>query len=426
MRFVSKIGLWVFVITIAAHTLSPVCTVSDSVWTIHTSLSILHEGNTDLDEYRPVLEEWKYWGTRIRDGHVYYYFPLGPSLAALPIVAPLDQLSKLLIGVNLRKQLQTHVADEVERFVGSVYVALTALIIYAIALRSGLSWKLSVLAAFLFAFCTPAWSTASRALWQHAPSMFLLSLTLYLLVAGRENPRAVPWSGLTMALSYIVRPTNSLSIAVLMLYLLLEHRRQFPVALLIFVLPLIPWIAVNRSVWGFVLPPYYQPGRLGMHGSFFQALAANLVSPARGVLVWSPFLLFLPLALAKSARRWRSNKLPLFVAAIVVLHLGIVSSFSHWWAGHSTGPRFMTDMMPYAIFLLFPLALEMRSGRGAGYALPRTVFVLTVAFSLITHSRGACSEGPTDWNTTAPDGSRRTVDDFPERVWDWKDAQFLR
>lgn len=51
-----------------------------------------------------------------------------------------------------------------------------------------LNTRYSLLTVFIFAFCTSAWSTGSRALWQHGPSMLMLSAALYLILSAREKP----------------------------------------------------------------------------------------------------------------------------------------------------------------------------------------------------------------------------------------------
>jgi hypothetical protein len=50
--------------------------------------------------------------------------------------------------------------------------------------------------ALLFAFCTPAWSTASRALWQHGGSTLLITVALLAFFKTEESSN---WLGLAGA-----------------------------------------------------------------------------------------------------------------------------------------------------------------------------------------------------------------------------------
>ena len=47
----------VFVVVFTVYITSPIMTPYDSRWSIHTSMSIIHEGNTDLNEYSSELRE---------------------------------------------------------------------------------------------------------------------------------------------------------------------------------------------------------------------------------------------------------------------------------------------------------------------------------------------------------------------------------
>src|SRR5205809_8123937 len=87
------------------------------------------------------------------------------------------------------------------------------------------------------------------------------------------------------------------------------------------------FVAVNLATFDRLLPPYYAGNRLGLPGSMGDAFAANLVSPNRGLLVFSPVVL-LAVAGLVVARRQRSFSLLDAVAACrVVPHLLAISAF---------------------------------------------------------------------------------------------------
>jgi len=163
------------------------------------ALSFVRQGNLNLDEYQEdVLRNNCYAVERV-DGHYCSLFPIGAPLLAVPFVQLLNEALPSLLAAfpRLRQSLQvssprpydtatigrviTANHGRFEKLVASFLVGLTAALLYPIARRS-LSMPLALLTCGILAFCTSAWSTASRALWQHGPSMLMLTTALYLLL----------------------------------------------------------------------------------------------------------------------------------------------------------------------------------------------------------------------------------------------------
>lgn len=415
----------------------PVNTPFDSKLTPLTAVSLLREGNITLDEYAPTFEKYHH-GVYELNGHVYNFFPLGPSLAALPLVVltdltvrvlePLGRLHPALARplerwrslYDTTGDINLETWNDAQRLFASALVALAGVVMYVLGTLT-LSRPRALLLATVFIFCTPALSTASRALWQHGPSILCLSLVLLCLVKARTEPRWAGWAGLPLALSYVMRPTNSLSVLLLSIYVVWTHPRRalkfFAGALVVAV----PWCAVNLANYGEVLAPYYHSDRLETNAALFsEALAGNLVSPARGLLVFTPVVLLSFWGLVLEWRARTFTRLHAFLLAVVVLHWLAISTFPHWWAGHSYGPRFFTDMVPYLVYFLVPVVRALGwNGEGARRSLTATFAVLAL-ISLSIHIHGASSRKVYQWNSTPVD-----LDFHPERLWDWKDPQFL-
>ena len=79
----------VFTVLTAAYLVCPIKTSFDSQLVIPTAISLLREGNIDLDEYAPTFQR-SHHGESEQAGHIYNYFPLGPSLVALPFIGVAD------------------------------------------------------------------------------------------------------------------------------------------------------------------------------------------------------------------------------------------------------------------------------------------------------------------------------------------------
>jgi hypothetical protein len=414
------IAVMVFVVYAVGDARTP---STDTAGTLQVALSLLHEGNVDLNEYR------NHGGNTLKfNGHELYFFPLGTPLLATPIVFVIDGVLKHVFAFDLYEYLKTapdlEVAARIQQVIASLIAALTCLVIYGIG-RLSLSRGRAVALALIFAFCTPAWSTASRDLWQHTASILLISSALYLILLAERKPSLIQFASLPLAFAYVVRPTNSISILFLTLFVFLKYRPYFlryvawaaPVAILLF--------ASNLALYGSIMQPYYLPQRLGSNPDFVQTLAATLVSPSRGLLVYVPVVLLAGGGVILKLREGRFGALDLAISGIIVAHWLAISSFVHWWGGASFGPRLFTDIMPYFIYLMIPVLAGAHLPQTAGRWAMATAAGGLILVSFLIHYRGATQEATWLWNMAflkvVP-----SVDDDPARLWNWHDPQFWR
>lgn len=276
----------------AVYILSPVTTSTNSAWTFHLAASILRQGNLDLDEYRGVMNLQADYRLREVQGHVYSYYPVATPLLVTPALWLINKVYPLFYPTDFYTYLDTHGPDsrtaKLEKLLASGIVALAAGLIYLIARRE-LDVLKSLIVALIFSFSTSMWSTASRALWQHGPSALFLALGLYLLLRSREKPWLAFWLGLVLGFSYLIRPTNSLAVGFVGLYLLVNHRSQVWLYVCGVGSILVPFVVQNWLTYGNMLPPYsYQLfERLGTPRVFAEGLAGTLISPARGLFIFS-------------------------------------------------------------------------------------------------------------------------------------------
>jgi tetratricopeptide (TPR) repeat protein len=432
----------VFAVVLFTHCLSPVITSFDSMFSIHIAASILREGNTDLDEYRAQIAARDSYGVeeipdprQPGESHLRSFFPIWPSVTAVPLVWLVDVSGRLGITDGLDEILvRPHWFEEplirmpsgwIERFVGSVMMALASVFIFLMA-RTCLGPVGSMVLATVFAFGTPSWSIASRGLWQHTPSIMFMSATLLTLLRAEKSPRSIVWAGPLLACAYLVRPTNSVAVAVLTLFVLIRHPRKFVFYLLLS----LPFVALfflhNRVVCGMWLQPYYAPGRLGENPDFWSALAANWVSPGRGILIFSPILLLCAVSVWLRAARREFTLLDGSLLVILAGHTLAVSSFPAWWAGYSFGPRFMSDVTPLLICLLIPVVQEIGRGPRLKRAALGALFTALAGASFFIHLRGATVPAVHEWNNVPDEWNNVPDEEMPAHVWDWGDLQFLR
>lgn len=418
---------------------SPLKVQSDSVWSVPVALSLLREGDVDLDEYAATVERTGHYAVVEAGGHLYPLFPLGASLAAVPLLAAFEAALWVVEPLGrwvpaLRKGIERwrersgatgdvrlDFFDTAELLVASVLTSLAVLLVYQAARRRAPVVPAAVV-ALVFALGTSAYSTASRVLWQHSPSLVAVSAVALLLSTHRRTRGGALALGVVAGVAYVVRPTNSLTVLAVGCFLLATRRwRELPFYVLGGALVALPFCAWSQETFGTLLPPYYQPGRLTPGESHVaEALLGNLVSPGRGLFVYSPVaLLACGALLVRGARRALAAHEWVF-AGVLVAHWGVVSTFPHWWAGHSFGPRFFTDVAPYwVLFLVEPVRAALAPARRAR---PGTAaLALSVLLSVAIHTRGSTARAAWGWNDGPPD-----VDAAPARLWDWSDLAFLR
>jgi len=364
-----------------------------------TAASWVLQGNADLDEYAS--------GTFPRqaiDGHIYSIYPPGtaavivvPIWGALAIGLPIDSPEFLAIFGKLAALLLVALS------VGFVYLASAAIARPVPAL----------LGTVAYAFGTSVWATSSQQIWEHAPSHLFVALGTFLLT---RPARRAALAGLALGLAVLVRPTEAFVTAfgALVAWRNGVLRRYLawgvPAAAFLFFYTYVvfgtirPTYPENELPWTW--PP---PGWLGL-----------LISPSRGLFVYSPVVLF---AIAGYAMAWRARSdwsarfvrdASLAVVATYVLY----SLIGYWWGGWVFGTRYLNDVGP-----LFGLGIAFAIDRGALVSrLWRAVFVLALGWSVFLQFAAAgwyyAFWNGYHWDTTP------NVDVNAYRVWDWSDPQW--
>jgi hypothetical protein len=445
-RIAAGLAALVFV----THLLSPNATSGDSHWVVPQIVSLLSEGNADLNEYPDLLREHSFRGLDCVDreyritfpdpaqgcppaSRYYARFPIGPAVVALPPMVAMDLILRVTGQPTLRavgnrgspavraflRRDYVHTSPLVEMALASFLIGLTAAFVYLTG-REFLSRRMAVVLTLLFAYGTAAWSTGSRAMWQHGPEMLMLAAAVYLLVKARAHPSLASWSAVPLVFAYFIRPTGAIALVLLGLFILIHHRERFGKWALLAVVTAAPFVACNFASYRRPLEPYFtqqsflEPA-LRNAGDFLVALAGQCFSPSRGVLVFSPFLLFAVLGVWMAFRRHWQTPLAYPLAAILLLHWIVISAFADWTAGVSYGPRYFSDVMPIFIFFLIPVLATFETGRAPRMAV--AAFATLALIAIAIHFRGAVNWDVERWNEGEVTAAR---------VWDWKDPQFLR
>lgn len=379
----------------------------DTIPARYLPLSVLHDGNFDLDEFPELRATGLPYYLTYTHGHHVSVYPVTAALVALPFYLPLAFLDTGTATTYLP------IAEKI----GAAGIAALSVAFIWLALSAATSRRLALSLTIVYAFGTSTFSTTSQALWQHGPGQLGLCIMLWALVreARREHTNAAGWlllAGLGAGLACAARPTNAI-LALSGLAALLARSRRAPLIAALGLAPAIVWhVGYNHWAFGDPLHLQWSIGDAGpWQGDMVTGLLGLLVSPSRGLFVYSPALLAAAPAVFATTRDSALTPLVRTLSAGVLLTILLYAHWGMWWGGTSYGPRIIADVAPPMTLLLVPSLERLIRGRWTS-----TCWTIAVVWSVGMHAIGAFC-GNLSWNI------RRDVDRHPERLWSWIDNQ---
>jgi hypothetical protein len=300
----------------------------------HVAASLVQERDFDLDEYPEVEPPW----VREDGGRRVSIYPVMSSLMAVPIFAaarvlfPLDETGAALAG----------------KVAASLFSSLAAAVLFmAVARRRGESDGMRT--ALLFALGTSVCST-SQALWQHPAAVLFIAIALLFFSRAEDDSAWAGRAGLPLGLAFAARHADVAIVAVLALAAAVRWPRRIP-WLALWALPPLGFVAwYNGAHFG---SPWSQGfgDASARFGAWGVGHAGLLISPAKGLLVFTPLVLIGVLGLLRT--RPQDRALAATAAAAAIAHWAFVGGWNEWHGGESWGPRMMTDALP-ALLLFLP------------------------------------------------------------------------
>jgi hypothetical protein len=337
------------------------------------------------------------------NGHFVSWYPPGAALiAVVPLAA--------LLPLGARPDTAEFIAL-FGKALGAACAASSVAFVY-LACRRLTAAPVALLAAIGYAFGTSTWSITSQALWQHAPGQVFAAIGAWLL-AGGGGRRAR--AGMFLGLATVARLTN---ISLALAGALAVERRDL-VRYALWGLPSAVFLATYQ--WLSLGTPFaagYPPEPWLARADGFDGL---LISPSRGLFVYSPFLL---LAVVAWWRAWRGRgdearllrATSLGVAGVWLVH----GAFGEWWGGWNFGNRYLLDALP---FMTLAVAVGLRDVVLAR-AWPRVAFAVALAWSVVLQFAGAAYYYEY-WDGAHWDVTPILLDTNLWRLWDVSDPQWL-
>jgi hypothetical protein len=406
--------------------------------------TLWHSGSLTLDSLPDLAQaveskrhyDRPYWLWRSPGGHLLSMYPVVTPVLVAPLYAPAAAVLWLR-GWDAGRIAAW--APALEKVAASSLCALCIGLFYVL-LRRHLERRGATLLTLALAFGTGTWPISSQALWQHGAAELLAVVAL--LAVTRLTPASARWlppaptrwlppaptrwlppaptrwlppaptrwlrlsagAGAACGLLAANRPPDGILAAAVLAYMVLAWRWRAAVALAAAAVAAAPEVWYNEHYFGLLAGGYGVMGLAGPHPFYQHSMLAGalglLLSPAKGLLLFSPIFFFLPAALVagwrvgprtagggagphgadRSALEPPDRRLVACVFAGCLAQL-LFYGLADWRAGACYGPRFLADAMPLWVWLLVPAALPRpgrRGRRALGAALVASIAVQAI------------------------------------------------
>jgi hypothetical protein len=297
--------------------------------------SVLRHGTLTLDPLA-LAEPLPYWAIR-HGGHVWSRYPIAAPLLALPVYLP------AALGPAPDAQ-----RGEPEKLAAALMCAISAGLVLAALRRAGAPAWLAAAATAIYATASPVLTTASQALWQHAPSVLALSAAIWASVRARAGERSfAAWAGLACGVAVAARPTDAIVAAALALALAPLGRRSLLAFAAAGAAPLLATAAYQAVAFGVPWATGYGDEVRAFGTPLGEGLLGVLASPTRGLLTFAPWAAAALAGLCAGARRDALHRALLAACVTTIL---LYARWHTWWGGWCFGPRMLCDLSPLLAF----------------------------------------------------------------------------
>ncbi|MDD5111469.1 MAG: glycosyltransferase family 39 protein [Candidatus Altiarchaeota archaeon] len=381
-------------------------------------LSIIRERDFDLDEFTFLYEnksELPYYLKNI-EGRIVSTYPVFTPLLATPVY-----LLPALTGLDIQSDNVILLA----KISAALMTAISCLFIYWTVKRCA-SEKTALLVTAVYAFGTSNWTISSQDLWQHGPGELFIAMSIYLLIRGLKEEKCIRYAGLALSTAVAIRPTNAIIALVLSAYVLMEHRRQFP-RYILYAAPMALAVLVYSQTYlhsMMLMGQVYNPTER-WDNPLVDGLAGLLMSPAVGLLVYSPIFL---VSLIGALKPWQGERNALntqlryytLATAVFILMWG---KWRYWHGCHVYGPRMLIEILPFLCLFLARPADEMLKNRRLAVLLLALAGISVLAhFAQLADLGGIFNENPIAANALICNGDVYNQ----EAWWDAKNTVYAR
>jgi 4-amino-4-deoxy-L-arabinose transferase-like glycosyltransferase len=392
--------------------------------------SILENHNLYLDQYYNYFNSTfqpPYFVSEI-GGHYLSTYPIVTPVLVTPLYVmqflffklnhyPLDMYSSPGFAI---------VIPLMEKLSGSLIATLSVIFVF-FSVKELINRRTAAVVAIIYAFATNTWTISSQGLWQQGLVELLLAMSIYLVLLNEKHKsdKIIIGLGILSGLFLFNRPVDSILLMSVVYYVLELRDRRIVYYILGVFLSGSPFLFYNLHYFGNLFGGYsVLIGYFDIGPGMITRLTGLLISPSRGLFVYTPITLFSLLGYFKTFKAYNSKikNFLLILGFSVLSQIVVYGAFKIWWAGWSYGPRFLTGTLP-ALALFFGLYIKHINFdmKNRWNLLVVSIFSILLLWSVFVQIVGAFYYPNGGW-----DGNPISVDLHPERAWDWKDTQIMR
>lgn len=411
--FVFFIAFGIYMHALPGHT-------GDTIPTKLLPISIIEEGDLDLDEFRYAIFGGHHYSMIQRDNHFYSTYPVFSGITLTPIYYTVKLLAPEAFGYWQHEYSQRNgdltegIVSLMHKYSAAIISALTVIFFWLIASRLEAPAIVSIPTTIALAVGSPIMSSMALQVWSHGPAILFMLIAVYfsaILDEEKQTNFELGLGGLAAAWSVACRPSGLIAASLLAIYVLFKHGKHSFYFILSFLFLLFGIFYLNIDIYG-TLFGGYQVHVDKFSQPTFQRLFQLLMSPSRGLIPFAPYVIILFLFIPKIFHR-KIDLVTLSVMATAA-ELSIYSCWSVWWGGNCFGPRLLSDSIMWILLGILAANVHITSLRGL---IPKTLWLsclLFVAYSACLHITGAVY-GDGNWDRDYFKGK--------SSLMEWKNSQ---
>ncbi|MBI2620893.1 glycosyltransferase family 39 protein [candidate division WWE3 bacterium] len=348
----------------------------------------------------------------------------GSYVSAFPIMAGLLAIPVYALPVVFGMPATFENVTLLSHISSALIVSLAGGFMYVLLKSFFVDSRKAIILTVVYLFASINYAVISQALWQHgAVQLFEILALLFLFKAFSKKSLCYLFlSSLMLSLGILSRPTGVLLVPFLFL-LVVEYfgvSRGLVRAVFVYIAGFVP--AVLFFLWynGSYYLSIYNQGYsrqifVNWLGRFPEGFMGLWLSPSKGILIYSPVLIFSLIGFYLAVRNgmWRRNFKYVVFGCIVLLHTLFMGSWKHWFGGWSFGYRMAADVLPFLVLLAAPYL------KSDLYSKTRRLFNALLIFSIAFQIFGLVFFDGI-WHAAYDTGYKDT-----SWLWSLKDSEFV-
>jgi hypothetical protein len=280
-------------------------------------------------------------------------------------------------------------------FVNSLFISLTAVIIFCICIEVQRSSKISFALSLIYCVCSFVWPYNATFWVQPLQGLLLVSSVYFILLTSHRNHSFLcnyvlerkrrsflfaGLAGLSLGLSVFAHPTSLILIPAFLVYSffsVMRHQKADFILLLIILSTVLFFAGLTNYVryHSFTEFGYGYFSTLAAHNGW-KGLIGLLVSPGAGLIFYFPLTILLPLG---AKYMYKDNKpllyLCLYILVATWIYIGTLSfgfEPASWSGGVAWGPRYLLPVLPFMLIILGNIFQNMK----------KRIFLKSIVFGL--------------------------------------------